>query len=480
MGMGLELSSLDSYKKSVIEVLESELKAFFGDLKRISADDVRKNVVEINKYPRISSLRNPRHGEIAVVEEYHAQKAEKAVLAGKFFCEHTAAGEATRLGLGTKYLLDLSKFSVNGIRELMLEEYLEDEMKRGVQREEAERIGAENFSAERLLEMMQGKPSDIAPLSLGTRHMMQMNYDVTRLAKKHGKSESEVLSRQSMLVVLNEETADTILKEFEKYNYFGFRPKNVYFMIQSGFYGIGIENGKLFFDENSAKRLHNHGQMMMQKCHDKSIFCVEKGEKEFLSYAQYSKMLTGMEDLLSYNIEDIGYLTDSIDFASLGFALELGAQGYEMVMEVVAQNQYKPQKGGACLYDEVLKRIVMVETNRLGDIDYKKISHLNKNFNHYPHPDKSLEALKREGIDMPFDVKESKDQDGNAKLYIYPCPIQGDLNFKVKSAYVMRSKLKPISNLKSPATMPPTVCAMRLQDEQEGFLELSDQVREGV
>jgi hypothetical protein len=43
-------------------------------------------------------------------------------------------------------------------------------------------------------------------------------------------------------------------------------------------------------------------------------------------------------DKISYNIEDLDYLTYAIDFAGLGLALELGRQGYNMIMEVVANN----------------------------------------------------------------------------------------------------------------------------------------------
>jgi hypothetical protein len=46
----------------------------------------------------------------------------------------------------------------------------------------------------------------------------------------------------------------------------------------------------------------------------------------------------------------------------------------------------------------------------------------------------------------------------------------------VKTAYVMRKNLKPISNWKSPATTPPAVAACYKQDKQEGFREFVERV----
>ena len=57
--------------------------------------------------------------------------------------------------------------------------------------------------------------------------------------------------------------------------------------------------------------------------------------------------------------------------------------------------------------------------------------------------------------------------------------MQGDVNFLVKTAYIMRKNLKPIYNWKSPATTPLAVRAMFEQEAQEGFKEFLRDVKKG-
>lgn len=181
--------------------------------------------------------------------------------------------------------------------------------------------------------------------------------------------------------------------------------------------------------------------------------------------------------MLSYNIEDIDYLTSSIDLPSLALALELGNQGYEMVMEIVQNNPIKPQLGGACFFDKKLKRTVMIESEKLMGIKDKNIHHLNKNFNHYPNPVKAYKIIREKGLPLTITIKNMPDGKGKLKDYIYVCPPQGDFNFLLKTAYVMRKNIKPIQNWKSPATTPITIKAMFNQDSQPGFLEFLQTIK---
>ena len=45
-------------------------------------------------------------------------------------------------------------------------------------------------------------PQELLPLSLGTRHMLQLAFDLSKLARELGESPREVLGRQHLLIVI--------------------------------------------------------------------------------------------------------------------------------------------------------------------------------------------------------------------------------------------------------------------------------------
>lgn len=465
----VNLNDISSYKKTALDAIESRLKNFYGIIEHLTVEKIQSEVQEINRYENLDSLKPISKEDIIILkDDIPTKNAEECILNGRFFWEHAAAGEATRLGLGTKFLLNLKDLSTEQIVQMIKNEEKKDNPDLS-DIEIDKKVDVENIK-----KVMGCTPEDLLDISLGARHMLQMSFDVAKLAKKYGKDPDEVLKKQSTLVILNESTAEEIISQFEKFNFFGLSSKNVFFMIQKSFSGIDIKDGKLFYDEhNNNKRLHNHGQMFMQKCHDNSIFFIKEGKKHYLSADEFRSILEKHDDMLSFNIEDIGYLTSAIDLQSLSLALDLKVKGFNMVMEIVAQNPYKPQKGGGAFFDKKLNRVVMIESNRLLGIKNEEITHLNKNFNHYPDPVVAWSTVKEKGLPFPFDIKKAKDIDGNDKLYIYPCAVQGDINFIVNTAYVMREVVKPISNWKSPATTPPTINACFNQDNQEGFKEFA-------
>ena len=473
----LNLKSFDEYKNSSIKNLKWQLQNFFEDYSGVTVDHVREKLKEINAYENIAHLEPLRDEHIVVLDEDNIDilEAEEVVLNGEFFWEHAAAGEATRLGIGTKYLLNLHDFSLEQIKDMILEEIARDF--KGDSELMKEKMA--EVTNDSLIKQMGCKPEDILDISLGTRHMLQMAYDINKLANKYGVSVEEVIAKQKLLIVVNEKTSEEIIIDFVKNKFFGFNRETVFFMIQKSFSGIEINKGAIFYDESheAHKRLHNHGNMVMQKTHDDSVFVISEDlSRKYLNSKEFELILQSCKDLISYNIEDIGYLTNSIDWYSMALALELGKKGYGMVMEIVAQNPLRPQKGGAAFWDKKLGRVVMIESNRLKDIKNEEIKHLNKNFNHYPNPAYSFEQIQKKGLHLHVDVKKMKDSQGADKHYIYFCPPQGDINFIVKTAYVMRKNLKSIANWKSPMTTPPTIRACFEQDNQAGFREFAEKV----
>jgi hypothetical protein len=380
----LELTSFETYMKSGIEQFKWHLKNFFDDTSELEVESVRDKVEHINAYENIEQLEPLKEEHIVVLDEdkLDTSEAEQVVLNGEFFWEHAAAGEATRLGMGTKYLLNLGDIGIEKMIDMRRAE-IENDLKDDPAK--AKELIAE-LTSENLVGQMGCRPEDLLPLSLGTRHMLQMAFDLRKLAQKHGKDPESVLGKQKTLVVMNEGSADKIIADFIKYDYFGFDRRNVFFMIQKSFHGIDLAKGEPFYDmsHDKHKRLHNHGQMVMQKTHDNAIFFIDTDKSErYMTSEEFEKVLSSTKDMVSYNIEDIAYLTGSIDWHSLALSLSLGKKGYGMTMEIVSQNPLKPQKGGACFWDDKKKRVVMIESNQLKGMDVAEIQHLNKNFNHW-------------------------------------------------------------------------------------------------
>jgi hypothetical protein len=411
-----KLRSKEEYIERCLLIADT-LLAHYG-----SMEEIARHEAEINAYPNLEYLKPPK--DIAVVgtgNKARRKKAVECILEGRLFSEHAVAGEATRLGLGTKFLLNIGRdLSLRKIAELMSKE-----TGRLVTPEEVE-------------ELAWGRPEFLKPLSLGERHMLQFAWDIQKLAEDHGADPKEVLARQKMLMVLNQKSADTIIQGFIDSGFYGFSPEKVLFMIQDAFYGISINGDCAAYDKSSPMRLHNHGQIAIQQTMDHQVFrATQSGAKQFLAAAEYADILTSMDDKVTYSIEDLSFLSQSIDLDALGFALEEGEKGARMVMEIVANDPDTPQKGGMAAYDQILERNVMIEGFQLKPIDNKDIVFLNKNFNHYPNPIDSWTEVARTGLNMPVTMK---------KGHLYFQPVQGDINFLVETRFFIRDEYKKQAN----------------------------------
>ena len=445
--------SLESYINSCVALAQEKL-SHSSSLAEIAAREK-----DLNRYPRLERLSEPR--QILVLDEHDGRperlaRARAAMARGEILFEHAAAGEGTRLMLGSKYFLNIP-------REITLERTAH------LMSQEAGRVIAPREVAAQL----DCLPQEVLPLSLGARHMLQLAFDLQNLARDLGESPRVVLGRQHLLIVIGREMLAHVEKDFYQWHFFGFDPAQVYFMVQESFHGLNLKGGEFFYDVNSPRRLHNHGQMVMQQTTAHQLFTLVGGhawDKRSHSQREVADWLQGFADKISYNIEDLDYLTGSLDFHGLGLALELGDQGYNMVMEVSANNPAKPQKGGMLARDPELGRDVMIESFQLGDIENRHIKFLNRNFNHYPSPWVCWDRIKEQGLPMPIAVKQG---------FLYFQPVQGDINFLVKTAFFRRQEMRPIRNLKSPAALPLAINRMYAQDCQPGFKEFAQQCHQG-
>jgi len=245
-------------------------------------------------------------------------------------------------------------------------------------------------------------------------------------------------------------------------------------MAQESFHGLNLKDGRFFYDRHSPRRLHNHGQMVMQQAMDHQLFSLigaHPQDKTSHSRQVVRDWLQGFVNKISYNIEDLDYLTGSLDLSGLGLALELGDQGNHMVMEVMANNPAKPQKGGMLAWDPKLHRDVMIESFQLGDLGNAEITYLNRNFNHYPQPYVSWQRVSEAALPMPVTVKDG---------FLYFQPVQGDVNFLVNTAFFRRRQMEPIRSLKTPASLPMAINRTFAQDRQEGFREFAQRCQQGA
>ncbi|MDR2338985.1 MAG: hypothetical protein LBF40_02465 [Deltaproteobacteria bacterium] len=428
----LDLSSIPAYQESARR-LASRLLAPYA-----SAKDAEGHLDEINLYPGLDSIGPPvsvrvleEEGELA--GEDLGNLGKKAVLDGLVYWEHTAAGEATRLMMGPKF------FITPGILE------------------------------RKLLEMGEAPEAGgpIIPLGLGRRHLAQLIYEIRNLAEEAGIDPAKALSRQRMLIIAAEDTMPRLLPLVAK-DFRGLFPlSSARFMTQASFPGLERQGPSWGYAPGSPLRPHNHGAMVMQKAMDGQLFLAsESGGKEYLTKEENLSELGAFQDLVSYNIEDLDYLTRALDFETIGLGLRMRELGHGMMMEIAANNPERPIKGGCCAHDPGLGRDVMIESFRLGGLGPGDIRFLNKNFNHYLRPADTLRRLvDNGGIFMPVAVRDS---------YVYFQPVQGDLNFLEDTVFFSRRKVAPLNSLKSPADISHALGAFRAQDQQPGFREFAE------
>ena len=427
----IDLTDFSSYIGTCLEFAKKR----FSKFKNIAA--IAEQEDELNKYPRLASLEEPRHIHVLddkLVGQKELKRAQNALLDGSVLLEHTCAGEATRLGMGTKYLinprLDLSPKTLT---KLLGEDY-----------------------------DIPVDPDSLRSMNLGRRHMLQLAWDLTQLAEQAGKDPAKVLQKQTLLVIVNQASWEAILHDFGEANFYGFSRPRVLFMVQQDFHGFALVDKKWTYDTSSPRRLHNHGQMLMQSAMDNQVFRLsDSGRPAYLTWSEYRQILGEFEDKVSLNIEDLDYLSQSLDEEGLAAALKLSDSGARMVMEVVANNPDNPQKGGLCAWDSELKRDVMVESFQLAGLENSQITYLNKNVNHYPFPSIALTQVREYGLSMPVTVK---------KGFLYFQPIQGDMNFLVDTAFIQRKTVNPINSWKSGANTVQALEAMAEQEKRKGFV----------
>jgi hypothetical protein len=177
-------SSPEAYRESCLRLAREH---FSG----LGLAQVRALENEFNTYPGLDSLGPPQN--LLVLEETApaGEEARRAVLEGRIFWEHMAAGEGTRLGLGPKYLLN---------------------------------------------------PAGAGP-GLGDRHLGQWVFELTGLAREAGLDPALALARQTVLLVVNQAGRGPITSRILGADFLGLRPDHFLFLEQAAFPALRPEGG---------------------------------------------------------------------------------------------------------------------------------------------------------------------------------------------------------------------------------------------
>jgi len=446
----MNITTFSDYQLSVAKELEKELQKLRKPLSELSFEEIKANNQQLLSLPGIEDKELDIEPLIFDRSTIDSQRAVRAILDGDIFWEHTAAGEATRLGLGTKYLLNNDVLrSAFQKHPNFIEEF--DDQQAAIRKTMTLR---ERKEALALLQ-------DVSPINMGIRHLVQQIIDIKTLAQENNYDEAMALHNQSNLIIMNEMTADQIIAELQGLNFLGLDQEKTFFMVQRSAHGFKLDNGNILIDESSERRLYNHGGMRLQTAMENEIFFFRAANPVYISSSEYEEILSAKKIMLSINIEDLDWLEKSIDIATCALGLELADKGTEMVMTAVQQKE-PPQKGG--FFCQLQGKTVCVETDsdpEMFDADVevlRKIKYLNKNMNYYPNPAMMIRKMKQEDLPIHPTVKGSA---------LYPQTPQGDLNFILKTEVIQEKQPKAIRNLKTQKDILETLKQFKKQDELE-------------
>lgn len=455
----LQLESQATYLSSAAAIIQQQFATLGHPLmpiqemvasQKIKDDllrDPRVDRVEFdfNNYQDRVELMDP-----SAIDRDKISQAEEAILSGAVLMEHTAAGEATRLGMGPKYLITPADIATQAITH------------------HSDRQNPEMKS------QIQDLYKNMAPLAFGTRHMLQTAFAIRKMAEKRGQDPKTALQRQLQFVIASDRNISDVANDFRAYNFFGFSQENVYFMIQDAMHGFKIENGEIKIDPASELRLHNHGAMRMQQVMDHTFFRFDENFKRInLSFDEMASRVKPVLLSISYNIEDLDHLANPFNLPAIATGLQAMAEGYEMVM-TAARQKVPPQKGGAIVWDGQEGRLFCIESDAIPEKKPEDIGLLNKNENKYNLP--RIWDLLRNFPDLPLHPTFKQSENGH--IAIYPQPPQGDLNFIAKTKFIVPTEQRPLRNLKDPNDLLMTLAAMAAQDKTSGFLEFVAALRD--
>ncbi|MCM8824316.1 MAG: hypothetical protein NC822_06570, partial [Candidatus Omnitrophica bacterium] len=293
--------------------------------------------------------------------------ARETILSGKYVAEFIFAGAATRLLADLEKVLeqklDPKDYRMYALHLWQVVKLLKDNL---------DLVRKNKPDLANLLESLE-IPQNIPSLGMGQRQIVAYKKFIEQLAKTEGQNPEEALSRQKIILHINEEVADTVIDDFIRNDFYGFNPKNVFFIIQDVFSGFKLTSPGIIYDPNSPKLPYGHGYATMQLVHPNSVFRINLKTKEreyipsdLLSYliSQNIKLIGThrVNDLTKFLIVRPQELQGAIiELEKLAFGLYLLEQGNDIIVELV-ENPSK-QKGGNLLQSPKTKKKFLIETS---------------------------------------------------------------------------------------------------------------------
>jgi len=323
--------------------------------------------------------------------------------------------------------------------------------------------------------------------TIGERIFLSKLYAIYQLAKERfGMTDEgfkQVIQTLKFKIIINEESGEKIIENFIKNKFFGLNPRNIIFMKQAQHPTLEVsEDGTLKPDETHLSQ-GNHGLIPLQANLEDQWFRIipthpPKGyREEKITTTDYKDFQNTITILVVESVEDTMQYIQPYDYSYLAYVEKLGKEmGIQMFMKIVGQKEENPQKGGF-LAAVTLKGNIQVnqviESNRAPEVKNAEIKNLNLNRNAFYKPNEVDDAImESEMIDdlHPTFLPEGKD----FAVRIVPQIPQGDRNLYLKTVYIKDDPPRPISNLKDPLDILPTLDLMRRMEDDPELMRFAE------
>jgi len=265
-----------------------------------------------------------------------ALQARELLLSGGYAPQFLFSGAATRLGLGSMYVVDLRTLAEE-IRS----------RRHGLVLESFEGLPQPFRSA------ITGAPVPRFSLGLGPRQLLEYRSRLETLAAAAGVSPERAVRAAAFVLHLGQRSEEAVLDDLVENDFYGFDPDKALFLTQPMGHGLLFKEGGLVQDPESVRLPAGHGYPMAQLFQRGTGFRLDAaGRRRPLDGTVEEELRRlGVKLLGSHRVNDLDRLeAAAADPVRLGLGLELmgdlddPGSGHNFIVELV--DNPKNQKGG--------------------------------------------------------------------------------------------------------------------------------------